>query len=246
MMFYRVLIFAILLLCTAPVWSTKLVTAKSWLVADGDGRVLSGDNVDAIRSIASITKLMTVMTVLDSGASLSETLTTKFNGRTVNRQQLIDLAMIRSDNGAAKMLCDTYPGGYIRCLIDMNRKATSLGMNHTMFTDPTGLYNTNVSTANDLLKLVLAAVNYPQIVAASNAPTVEVPGSKKGWLSRNTNPIIGRGLEFIVSKTGYIRDAGGCIVMMLNTVNGVRAVILLGSQNTKTRAPEAQALSEKY
>lgn len=228
----------------APQAST--ITAKSWLVADDSGRILSGTNMDTVRSIASITKLMTVMVVLDSGASLTETLPVKLHNRPVNRQQLIDHSMIRSDNTAARLLCDTHPEGYHRCVIEMNRKAQALGMQHTLFTDPTGLFNSNVSTATDLLKLAAAAASYPAIVVASNTASIEVPGGKKSFMSHNTNPIIGRGIDFVVSKTGFIRDAGGCILMTLNTVNGIRTVVLLGSQTVKTRIPEAKLLSERY
>lgn len=231
---------------SSPKQTTPVITAKSWLVADADGKIIGGVNTDAIRSIASITKLMTVMTVLDSGASLSEVLPVKLHNRPVTRQQLIDHAMIRSDNTAAKALCDTYPEGYHRCIIEMNRKAQTLGMNNTLFTDPTGLLNSNVSTAHDLVKLVGAATAYPAIVSASNTPAIEVPGPKKSWLSSNTNHAVGRGLEFIVSKTGFIRDAGGCIVMMLHTSSGIRTVILLGSTHIGTRITEALTLANKY
>lgn len=222
------------------------VTAQSWLVADGDGNMIHGTNTDSIRSIASITKLMTVMAVIDSGANLTEQLTVRLHNRPVTRQQLIDFAMIRSDNTAAKLLCDTYPDGYHRCIIDMNRRAQSLGMINTLFTEPTGLLNSNVSTANDLLKLVTEAAKYPVIVSASNSSTIEIQGGRNTIVGSNTNPIIGRSIEFLVSKTGYIRDSGGCIVMMLNTVNGIRTVILLGSQSIKTRIPEAKYLAEKF
>lgn len=222
------------------------ITAASWLVADSSGQLLGGVNTEAIRSIASITKLMTVMTVLDSGASLTETLPVKLHNRHVTRSELIDHAMIRSDNTAAKMLCDTHPEGYHRCIIEMNRKAQSLGMQHTLFTDPTGLLNSNVSTAQDLVKLVAAATAYAPIVAASNTPRIEVPGPKKSWWSNNTNSAVGRGMDFVVSKTGFIRDAGGCIVMMLHTTSGIRTVILLGSTHIGTRVTEALTLANRY
>ena len=223
------------------------ITAKSWLVADEHGSVIEGTNVEAIRSIASITKLMAVIVVLRSGAPLEELLPVKLYNRPVTRQQLMEHALVRSDNTAAKMLCDTYPQGYHRCVIDMNREAQRLGMENTLFTDPTGLYNTNVSTAKDLVKLVLSAATYSPIVQMSNMPRVEMPGSnKKVVIGPNTNPLVGAGMNFVVSKTGYIRDSGGCIVMIVETLKGLRTVILLGSSSIKTRIPEAKTLAERY
>ena len=127
----------------------------------------------------------------------------------------------------------------------MNDKAIQLNMKQTVFTDPTGLYNTNVSTAEDLVKLVMSAKNYPIITGASNTATVRWQVNKKRYaIFRNTNNLVGKGVDFIVSKTGWITASGGCIVMMLRNENGIRTVILLGSKNTKTRIPEAYLISK--
>jgi D-alanyl-D-alanine endopeptidase (penicillin-binding protein 7) len=209
------------------------VTAQAWLVADEFGKIIQGTHTDEVRSIASITKLMTVMVVLDSNVSLTEILPKPLYNRKVDRQTLIDLAIVKSDNSAAKMLCDTYPGGYLECLTVMNAKAEKLQMYKTSFVDPTGLMSDNVSTAEDLIKLVKAASNYKVIVEASNK-------------SHNTNTLVGKGYDFIVSKTGFISKAGGCIVFIINTVRGERTVVLLGSKNTKTRIPEAFLISALY
>lgn len=223
------------------------VTAQAWLIADINGKIIEGMHVDDVRSIASITKLMTVMVVLDSGVSLTEPLDRKLYNKTVNRSDLIDLAIVKSDNNAAKMLCDTFIAGYNECILRMNKKAESLGMNKTSFVDPTGLYTDNVSTAENLIKLVNAASQYSVIVAASNTDKIIWSMSKKQKLQfNNTNTLVGKGMDFVVSKTGWIRASGGCIVMMLNTVNGVRTVILLGSKSTKTRIPEAHLISSLY
>lgn len=223
------------------------VTAQAWLVADSNGKVLEGTNMTEVRSIASITKLMTAMVVLDSGQSLTEIIPKKLYNKQLTRETLIDLAIVKSDNNAAKMLCDYYPGGYDRCVEAMNIKATMLQMNNSTFTDPTGRYHTNVSTAEDLIKLVFAASQYPLIVHASNMDAVRWPVSKKKNAEfRNTNSLVGNGYRFLVSKTGFINKAGGCIVMMLDTVNGIRTVVLLGSKNTKTRIPEARLLALAY
>ena len=223
------------------------LTAQSWLVADGDGVILEGLHTTDIRSIASITKLMTSMVVLDSGQSLSEKITKKLYNRIFTRQELLNLAIIKSDNNAAKMLCEYYPGGIKNCVEAMNSKARTLEMNNSTFTDPTGLYNTNVSTAEDLIKLVMAAKNYPTIVDASNTSTIQWQINKKKYaIFHNTNRLVGTGIDFIVSKTGWITASGGCIVMMLKGEQGIRTVILLGSKNTKTRIPEAYMVSKLH
>lgn len=223
------------------------LTAQAWLVADSNGKILEGSNMTEVRSIASITKLMTAMVVLDSGQSLTEIIPKKLYNKQLTRETLIDLAIVKSDNNAAKMLCDYYPGGYKSCVEAMNQKAMSLQMHNSTFTDPTGRMHTNVSTAEDLIKLVFAASQYPLIVHASNMDAVRWPISKKKNAEfRNTNTLVGNGYKFLVSKTGFINKAGGCIVMMIDTANGIRTVVLLGSKNTKTRIPEAKMLSMLY
>lgn len=236
-----------LLLVSSSAYAASSLTAQAWLVADSNGKILEGSNTTEIRSIASITKLMTAMVVLDSGQSLTEIIPKKLYNKQLTRETLIDLAIVKSDNNAAKMLCDYYPGGYKSCVEAMNVKATMLQMNNSTFTDPTGRFHTNVSTAEDLIKLVFAASQYPLIVHASNMDAVRWPLNKKKTAEfRNTNSLVGNGYKFLVSKTGFISKAGGCIVMMIDTANGIRTVVLLGSKNTKTRIPEAKMLSMLY
>jgi D-alanyl-D-alanine endopeptidase (penicillin-binding protein 7) len=236
---------AILVLVTSSAYADSTFTAQAWLVADSNGKVLEGSNMTEVRSIASITKLMTAMVVLDSGQSLTEIIPKKLYNKQLTREILIDLAIVKSDNNAAKLLCDYYPGGYKSCIEAMNAKAILLQMTDSVFTDPTGRMHSNVSTAHDLIKLVFAASKYPLIVEASNMDAVRWPLSKKKIAEfRNTNSLVGNGYKFLVSKTGFINKAGGCIVMMIDTVHGIRTVVLLGSKNTKTRIPEAQMLSQ--
>ena len=219
--------------------ATEKITAQSWLVADGDGRVLDGQNIDHQRSIASITKLMTVMVVLDAKQNLNE----KIGNYT--RREMIQLALVKSDNAQSERLCTAYPGGKVACVRDMNAKAQSLGLTNTRYVDPTGLGVMNISTAEELIKLVIAAQHYPDIVFASQLSEIQIQIRKKWLVFRNTNPIIGKRYHFVVSKTGYIRAAGGCIVMMLDTDVGRRIVVVLGSKNTHTRIPEAEFIALK-
>jgi D-alanyl-D-alanine carboxypeptidase len=233
----KTLILAALLTATQA-FATNL-TAQSWLVADSTGKVLQGENIEEVRSIASISKLVTVMVVLDSQQDLSENL------KPYTRKELIQLALVKSDNAAARKLCNTYQHGYESCIRAMNAKMRSLGLVNTSFFEPTGLSVFNISTALDLIKIVQAASEYPEIVEASKTSQVKIKIKKKWIVFNNTNPIIGKRHNFIVSKTGYIQASGGCIVMMLDTDIGRRIVVVLGSKNTRTRIPEAEFIATK-
>jgi len=236
-----------LLCATFCATAEPTLTAQSWLVADDNGLILEGSHTTDVRSIASITKLMTSMVVLDSGQSLTETIPKKLYNRTFTRQELLNLAIVKSDNNAARMLCDYYPGSILACVQAMNNKANELRMYNSHFTDPTGLLTTNVSTAEDLIKLVMAAKNYPTITNASNTSTIQWQINKKTRaIFHNTNTLVGKGVDFIVSKTGWITASGGCIVMMLRGDQGIRTVVLLGSKNTHTRIPEAYMVSQLH
>ena len=232
-------LFLILVSLSLPVLA-KDITAVSWLVATDEGDIIQSENIYQSRSIASITKLMTVMIVLDADQDLDQFI------KPYTRKELIQLAIVHSDNRASEMLCQHYPGGRDRCIAAMNDKARRLGMINSKFSDPTGLGVMNVSTAYDLIKLVKAAQLYPEIREASRMSEVKIKLKKKWLVFRNTNPIIGKRHDFIVSKTGWIRASGGCIVMMLDTDIGRRIVVVLGSKNTHTRIPEAEFIATNY
>ena len=210
------------------------ITAQSWLETDDKGNLIEGFNITEVRSIASITKLMTVMAVIDSNPNMQEKI-----GK-YTREQLIQMALVKSDNNAAKALCDNFPGGRFECIKYMNSKAIYLGMLRTKFVDPTGLSPMNISTALDLLRLVFESSHYPEIVKASQTAVLTVKTGKQVQTFNNTNPIVGKRHSFIVSKSGTTNAAGGCIVMMLDTEVGRRIVIVLGSKNGKVRIPEAE------
>jgi len=232
-------LFLILVLLSLPVLA-KDITAVSWLVANGEGDIIQSENIYQERSIASITKLMTVMVVLDADQDLDQFI------KPYTRRELIQLAIVHSDNRASEILCQNYPGGRNECVKAMNSKSKKLGMINSKFVDPTGLGVMNVSTAYDLIKLVKAAQLYPEIREASRMSEVKIKLKKKWLIFRNTNPIIGKRHDFIVSKTGWIRASGGCIVMMLDTDVGRRIVVVLGSKNTHTRIPEAEFIATNY
>ena len=223
-----------LLLCPVLAQSVN-IDAKAWTIADGSGNVIEGQNIETVQPIASITKLMTVMVVLDSNESLTEsTKFNKFRGMSITRQQLIDLAIVRSDNDAARMLCKIYRRGYNGCIEDMNHKAKVLGMNDTAFYDSTGLDNRNVSNASDLIRLLLAAEKYATIVNASNHSIIEL-------VKKNTNPLVSK-YNVIVSKTGYVRLSGGCLVMSAYIKGQKRLFVVLNSKTTRTRIHDMETL----
>ena len=210
------------------------ITAHSWLETDYQGNLIEGSNITEVRSIASITKLMTVIAVIDNNQNMQEKL-----GK-YTREQHIQLALVKSDNNSAKVLCDNFPGGRFECIRYMNEKAQYLGMYRTKFVEPTGLSPMNISTALDLLSLVFESSHYPDIVKASQTAILNIQTGKKTQSFNNTNPIVGKRHIFIVSKTGTTNAAGGCIVMMVDTDKGRRVVIVLGSKNGKVRIPEAE------
>lgn len=235
MKYIILLLLALPSLCLAQ---TK-ITATSWLVADGDGKVIESVNADQQRSIASITKLMTAMVVLDAGQDLNERISN------FTRKELLQLMLVKSDNKAADKLCENYPTGRSGCIASMNWKAWSLGLRETHYADPSGLNIMNVSTAHELVQIVIASSKYSEIVEASSMSQGKIKQKKHWYTFNNTNPLVAT-QHYVVSKTGYIRASGGCIVAMLDTKIGRRIVILLNSRNTKTRIPESNQLAMNF
>jgi serine-type D-Ala-D-Ala endopeptidase (penicillin-binding protein 7) len=213
------------------------ITATSWLVADGTGKIIQGENTTQQRSIASITKLITAMVVLDANQDLDEFL------KPYTRREMIQLALVKSDNQASLDLCKHYPGGTVQCVKAMNDKAKLLGLTKTQFIEASGLSVMNVSTAEELIKIVMAASKYKEIILAARTSEVKIKLKKKWFVFHNTNPIIGKRHDFVVSKTGFINASGGCIVTMIDTEIGTRIVVVLGSKNTRTRIPEAEFIA---
>jgi len=221
-----------ILLLTTNAFSMSL-TAHSWLVADGDGKIIQNEKEQEQRSIASITKIMTAMVIIDAGQNPKQMI------GNFTREQHIQLALVTSSNESAIALCNNYPGGKPKCIKDMNAKAIALNMPNTKFVEASGLSPMNISTALDLLKLVFEASHYPEIIRASQTPVLNIQIGNKVLSYRNTNPAIGQRYNFIVSKTGSTNAAGSCIVVMIDTDIGRRIVILLGAKAGK-RLPEAE------
>jgi D-alanyl-D-alanine endopeptidase (penicillin-binding protein 7) len=155
----------------------------------------------------------------------------------LSRNELLTLALVRSDNLAAQILCDNIE----RCVERMNERALEIGMANTHYNEPTGLDKGNVSTASDLLKLMIVAASNSAITSLSRMPSAEITLNKNSIKVRNTNPLTAT-LDVILSKTGFTNPAGGCLVMIVNSPVGQRVLILLGSRNAKTRIPEMAKL----
>jgi D-alanyl-D-alanine endopeptidase (penicillin-binding protein 7) len=221
--------------------SPGLRSASAMVVSD-DGTVIYGKDENTVRPIASITKLMTAMVIIDSGVDLSEKITvTRADrdlvqltgsrleyGAALSREQMLMLAVMASENRAATALGRTFPGGMKAFVAQMNQKAKQLGMHDSHFADPAGLMVENRSTAADLVKMVEAAHEYPLIRKASTTTRLEVrPYAKRGPLVYgNTNRLLkNRNWSIDVSKTGYIMEAGRCLVMRA-TIEGERVSIV--------------------
>lgn len=255
-MLYRIfinLLFFTILLGQSPV-KAEFLTAKSWIVSDLNGTILGGEDYDKVRPIASITKLLTVMVVMDTNPNMGQmlTMTTKIRDRlpvknqAISRADLVSMTMIHSSNRAAYTLCEYYPGGMAACISAMNDKLKRLKMEKSIVYEPTGLDKRNVSTARELAILTKKAAEYSNIVYASRKLEIKIKVKKKWFVFRNTNPMIGHYQNIIVSKTGFINESGGCITLLLDTSEGDRVVVVLGSKNTKTRIPEAEFIYEVY
>jgi len=222
-----------------PINNISDVTAHSWLVADDKNQILVGKDTDTVRSIGSITKLMTALAVMESRPQMDQRF---YYGKKylLSREELIEIMLVRSDNGAADLLCKNYPGGYQACVAAMNRLAQKFNMTNTQFADASGLSPGNISTAEDLLKLLNVAERNYMVVLSASKTKIEIRHKNKWLIFKQTNPLIGRRHHFIVSKTGTTNAAGGCIVLTVETERGLRRVVVLGSRNGRTRIPEAE------
>ena len=219
-------------------------------------RPLYAKHEDAVVPIASISKLMTAMVVLDARLPLDQDITVtradkdrlKYSrsririGTTLPRRELLKLALMASENRAAAALARTYPGGTKAVVAMMNFKAYELGMDDTHFLDPTGLNSGNVSTAHDLVKLVLAAKHYPLIrdFTTTASHQVEVEGRRRPLHFINTNPLVrSDSWDIALSKTGYISEAGRCLVMEARIKDRPVVIVLLDSWGRRTRVGDA-------
>jgi D-alanyl-D-alanine endopeptidase (penicillin-binding protein 7) len=223
------------------------------------GQTLFAKNADTAAPIASLTKLMTAMVVLDSGLPMDEPIEiTKDDIDTVKnstsrlpvgshfrREDLLRLALMASDNRAASALGRNYPGGMTAFVDAMNAKAKLLGATNTHYVDSSGLSPGNMSTPADLGKIVAAAASYEPIreFSTTGALSVQLPESKRKLTFVNTNALVRHSdWKIGLSKTGYITEAGKCLVMQAIIANSPVVIVLLDSWGRLTRIGDANRI----
>ncbi len=236
----------------------KLRSNIALILDEKSQQPLYAKNADAVAPIASITKLMTAMVVLDANLPLDEEVTVDVAdldtlkgthsrlriGMSFTRSEMLKLALMASENRAASALARTYPGGTAAAIAAMNAKARELGMYDTQFHDSTGLNSENVSTARDLAKMVMAARKYRLIQQYSTSASHSVDG----WNGRelrfnNTNPLVkNASWDIGVSKTGFINEAGRCLVMEAKINRRPVIIVLLNSWGKSTRIGDANRI----
>ncbi len=247
----------------------ELSSSMALIVDEATGEIIYAKNAESRTSIASITKLMTAMVTLDSRLPLHEKITISNDdidrvkgtrsrlgvGLSLTRRELLHLALMSSENRAAAALARSYPGGTHAFVAAMNRKAARLGMLNTRFADSSGLRSENQSTAEDLARMVRAANTYPIIQELTTATSFDLQmpiykrarslAHKKLVLRNvafhNTNKLVReKDWQIGVSKTGFISEAGHCLVMQATIANHPLIIVLLDAAGKYTRIEDAE------
>jgi len=244
----------------AQAQTQKVVYLRSAAVMVQDaatGEIVINKNSAAVVPIASITKLMTAMIILDRGLDLEQRIVVSredvdthkgtrsrlMPGTTLTRDELLLLGLMASENRAAAALARTYPGGVPAFVKAMNEKAAELGMSDSVFVEPTGLSPLNVSSPRDLVKLVRAAHGYPLIREYSTRDKATIKAFNRPLRFVNTNGLVRNShWEIELSKTGYISEAGRCLVMHVRLASKDLIVVLLDSWGKQSRIADANRI----
>lgn len=230
------------------------VHARHMIVMDDNGQVLASKEPDAVVPIASLTKLMTAMVVLDARQNPQEALTIEDEdvdrlkhsasrvrvGARMTRADALEMALVASENRAASALARNFPGGLPAFESAMQAKIRALGLTHTALSEPTGLSPANLSTAKEVARIAIAASRYPEIVRITSVRSSTVAVNGRDRELRNTNHLVGaKGWDIRLSKTGFTNEAGRCLVMRLK--QGVRTltVVLLDTDGSAQRLQDA-------
>ncbi len=239
--------------------TSRVLVLRSFsaLVMDQEtGEILVQKNANSVLPIASITKLMTAMVVLDSQLDLKEPVTITSEdvdmcrsrsrlpaGTRLTREEALLLALMASENRAAHALSRSYPGGREAFVAAMNAKALSLGLTETRFKDPTGLSEGNVSSAQDLARMSDSAYNYALIRKFSTCERVTLQSGRRQLSFQNTNRLIRNSRWQIgLSKTGFTGEAGRCLVLQAQVARRPLLIVLLDSQGKLTRFADANRI----
>jgi serine-type D-Ala-D-Ala endopeptidase (penicillin-binding protein 7) len=238
-----------------PTGKPQTKSAAVLVIDETDATILYAKQSQKVMPVASITKLMTAMVVLEGGQSLEESVTilpvdkerTIGNasrlavGAKLTRGELLHLALMSSENRAAQAVGRSYEGGLPAFIKAMNVKAKELGMKSSRFVDPTGLSSGNVSTAADLTKLVIAAAREPLIEEYSTSDRLTVAVGRQLLEFRNTNSLTSKeDWDISVQKTGYTQDAGQCLVLRTSIHDRPTVIVLLNSFGKHTRVADAR------
>lgn len=240
-----------------PIGKPEVKSGSALVIDESNSSVLYARNADVALPIASITKLMTALVVLEGNQPLDEMIQiTKDDrdrekgsgsrltvGTKLSRGDLLHLALMASENRAAHAVGRNYPGGLRALVRAMNAKAKTLGMSRAHFVDPTGLSSGNVASPSDLFKLVTAASHHPTIREFSTNKHFAVPVGKRMLEFRNTNTLVSNpDWNITVQKTGFINEAGRCLVMQAIIEERPVVIILLNSFGKYTRVADARRI----
>jgi serine-type D-Ala-D-Ala endopeptidase (penicillin-binding protein 7) len=223
------------------------------------GELLVAKQADVVMPIASLTKLMTAMVVLDAHLDMEKVITIEeadkdrlrnshshlLIGTPLTRREALLVALMASENRAARALGRTFPGGIQALVYAMNEKAKALGLSETKFEDPAGLSDSNVSSAHDLGKIVEAACGYPLICMYSTELEATIQSGKRQLRFVNTNALV-RNPQWQIglSKTGYIEEAGRCLVMQTQLAQRPVLMVLLNSVGKDSRLGDANRIKQ--
>jgi len=239
-----------------PSLNDPALRSSAALVLDlTNSSVLYSRHSDVAAPIASITKLMTALVVMEAGQPLDEMLAVTVDDRSfgkgsssrlspgaqLSRGDLMHLALMASENRAAHALGRNYPGGVAACVVAMNAKAHELGMTTAHFVEPTGLSDENVASPEDLSKLVIAAAKVAEIREYSTDSDFTVQVGRHMVRYRNTDSLVSKAdWNIVVQKTGYIHEAGRCLVMQTVIEDRPVVIVLLNSFGKRTRVADAR------
>lgn len=237
-----------------PIPAPALESPRALVMDAATGEVLLAKGADEVASIASLTKLVTAMVVLDADLAPFEILSIEPDdldsikgtrsgvpvGSRFTRRSLIRLALLSSDNRAAAALGRTYPGGHPAFQRAVAQKIASLGLTHTSLVEPTGLSPLNRSNAVDLAKVLSASVRYPLITEITSQSSAKVDVNGVDTLFHNTNRLVGQSeWHVLVSKTGFTREAGVCLTMAFEQAGRRLLMVLMGAGASGERAHDA-------
>jgi len=254
-LFRTVLALLFLVGCSASWADIDFSSAHALVVDEASGEVLLEKDADVAAPIASMTKLMTAMVVLDARLPMNRTIritkddldTIKHTrsgvpvGSSFSRRTLLELALMSSDNRAASALARTYPGGDTGFNAAMARKIKALKLDDTVLVEPTGLSPNNHATAQDMVKILKASTRYRTIVKATSQPSRRIKVNGRSYVFRNTNRLVGRpGWDISLSKTGFTREAGLCLTMRLEAAGRKLLVVLMGAVASSERMVDVQ------